>query len=97
MRAEQRQEQVVVLAEQPRIASRWPPTASSRLSTPNSMPSLATVAPTSAAAPQQLSGGLDRLLAEHGHGTWLDDARLVGGDRRDRVAEVLRRGRSRSA
>jgi hypothetical protein len=59
--AEQRQEDVLVGAAQAaQRTSCWPPSACSRLSTPNSTPSRATVAPTSpralAAAPRPPSG-----------------------------------------
>ena len=73
----------------PRSVSSWPPTAISRETTPNSMPSRATVASTSTACLQQTCGGLDRLLGQDDGGVLLDDAGLLPGDLLGRGAEPV--------
>ena len=89
VRAVQRQEHLVVVAAAgPAARSSWPPTASSRLDTPNSRPSRATVAPTSAARRSSTSARLDRLLGQDGDRARLDDAGLL----RRRSPRPCRRG-----
>src|SRR5262245_44139530 len=89
MRPEQRKEQLVILPPQPfdgqalaadgQISAEYPEL--------DALPGDARSDLSGTA--EQLGRGLDRLLTDHGNGTWLNDAGLVGGDFGDRVAEEL--------
>ena len=95
--AVERQEQVVVAPPAaPAGSDTWPPTAGVRRATPNSRPSRASVAPTSAARANSDCGDLVGLLGEHadapglmipafsmaiGHGVVAEVLGVVDGDR----------------
>ena len=85
----QRQEDVVYGSLGAVEPDSWPPTASCRSSTPNSMPSRWTRAPTSAQRCSSTCAASDRLAGEDGLGAGLDDPGLLVGDLGDRVAEQM--------